>query len=412
MEYIRNTESGFFHDLNTAAEHIINFTSGMLNTNTIFIASNDGMTNTIIKAFNRKEQLVQEGDCMPFEASYCSLVLGEERAPLYIPDTSVSPLTSHLKVTEALGGRSFIGLPILLKDGSSYGTICAMDQVDYPYADSDVNTLNSMALFLAYVIELEHRVNELDVQTQILLDAKAEVENSSILKGNLIEMIVQEIRNPMNGVVGMTQLMMDSRLTPEQQEYIRILDESNHSLLTLLEDIQDYGKLNASGITAEQEPFDFNSTLSSVITQLEPMATDKRTALVHVSNPNIPSVLLGDALKLRQTLVNLTTDVLKLSKEGAVVLSSAPLPHSEYSKFMVEFSVTCTGLRLTADQLNLRLRSNSLPTSEVLETKEDVSLNWAISHKLIQIMGGALRVQRGLNQEIIIAFTLPFHILN
>ena len=104
---------GFYEDIKEAAAHIVDVLSGILKVNTIFVATNDGVTNVILEAFNRTEELVVKGSALPFTDSYCSLVLRDNGSVLTIPDTCEHPMTRSMGVTSGLGNRFFVGVPII-----------------------------------------------------------------------------------------------------------------------------------------------------------------------------------------------------------------------------------------------------------------------------------------------------------
>ncbi|MBE7681800.1 hypothetical protein [Paenibacillus sp. P13VS] len=100
---------GFYENVQEAASHIVDVLSGVLEVNTIFVATNDETTNVILEAFNRNEELVISGSELPFDSSYCSLVLRNTKENLIITDTAAHPLTCSMDVTKALGNRFFCG---------------------------------------------------------------------------------------------------------------------------------------------------------------------------------------------------------------------------------------------------------------------------------------------------------------
>lgn len=144
-----------YNNLLAASEHSLNLLSKFVGVNTLFIAVNDRNTNFILKALNRREQLVEEGSTVPFFESYCSLIAEGQDDSVVIADTTSSVLTRSMGITEKLGKTSFIGVPIALKDGSVVGTICGLDNRGYSYSENEVELLKTMATFFSYVVELE-----------------------------------------------------------------------------------------------------------------------------------------------------------------------------------------------------------------------------------------------------------------
>lgn len=111
--------TGFYEDITEAAAHIVDVLSGVLKVNTIFVATNDGVTNVILEAFNRTEELIVKGSVLSFNESYCSLVLRDTSSVLTIQNTCEHPMTRSMDVTNGLGNRFFVGVPIMRRSGET-----------------------------------------------------------------------------------------------------------------------------------------------------------------------------------------------------------------------------------------------------------------------------------------------------
>jgi diguanylate cyclase (GGDEF)-like protein len=138
-----------------AAEYIINVLKNFISANTILIALNDGTNNTILKSYNRDEQLVPQGMTLPLLQTYCNLVFQGAESLVVIPDTSKDPLTASMDITHKLGPCSFIGIPIATRNNPNYGTICAMDRHNIEISEKELMLLESMAALISYVVDLE-----------------------------------------------------------------------------------------------------------------------------------------------------------------------------------------------------------------------------------------------------------------
>ncbi|HZG56990.1 putative bifunctional diguanylate cyclase/phosphodiesterase [Paenibacillus sp.] len=136
-----------------ASQVIFKHLGETLDANALFLAENDTRTNWIVSAWNRDEPLVNEGGALRFERTYCKIVCDRD-GPVYIPDTAAEPTTMHLEVTDALGPRSFLGVPVYRRDGSRYGTICALDRPNR-LEPSALRHVEQAALFLGTLIDLE-----------------------------------------------------------------------------------------------------------------------------------------------------------------------------------------------------------------------------------------------------------------
>ncbi|OCA85212.1 GAF domain-containing protein [Pseudobacillus wudalianchiensis] len=138
-----------------AAESILRMMSKFIHINTLFIAKNDKCTNEIVKVLNRENTLLEEGDSLPFEETFCKLSVDKGKQILIIPDINENDLTLSLNVTKNLGGGCFIGIPIYYKDGENYGTICGLDTKPFQFTESHLELFETMASLLTYVLELD-----------------------------------------------------------------------------------------------------------------------------------------------------------------------------------------------------------------------------------------------------------------
>lgn len=398
-----------YQNVGDAADHIIKIIGGLIHINTIFIASNDGLNNVIMRAYNRDEHLVEEGSILPLELSYCSLVINNEKTksnmPLIIENTNENELTRHMDVTRSIGGGSFIGLPVRLRDGSIYGTICALDRNTYKFSEADIQTLETMTIFLAYVVELEKMVTDLQQKEMELEQARLKAEKSAQVNRNLLAIMGHEIRTPMTNIVGVADLMMDSEIDPQQQVYMDIIESSNQSMLTLVEDILSFSHMEEGATKIDQEPFDLMHTIHEVVTSLGTPLDDNPIALKMNTNPSELPLIYGDALRLRQILIN-TLNALRFNSVGQLTLSaSTAISDSDNN---VSLDITVHNSHMTVDITTLEQLFDSLKEANDMSWYQQygsIGLNLAISRKLIHLMNGEFEMNSG-EQGTIIRFNL------
>lgn len=398
-----------YQNVGDAADHIIKIIGGLIHINTIFIASNDGLNNVIMRAYNRDEHLVEEGSILPLELSYCSLVINNEKTksnmPLIIENTNENELTRHMDITRSIGGGSFIGLPVRLRDGSIYGTICALDRNTYKFSEADIQTLETMTIFLAYVVELEKMVTDLQQKEIELEQARLKAEKSAQVNRNLLAIMGHEIRTPMTNIVGVADLMMDSEIDPQQQVYMDIIESSNQSMLTLVEDILSFSHMEEGATKIDQEPFDLMHTIHEVVTSLGTPLDDNPIALKMNTNPSELPLIYGDALRLRQILIN-TLNALRFNSVGQLTLSaSTAISDSDNN---VSLDITVHNSHMTVDITTLEQLFDSLKEANDMSWYQQygsIGLNLAISRKLIHLMNGEFEMNSG-EQGTIIRFNL------
>lgn len=408
VRFIMNTSAMskiLYQNVGDAADHIIKIIGGLIHINTIFIASNDGLNNVIMRAYNRDEHLVEEGSVLPLELSYCSLVVNNKNGPLIIENTCDNELTRHMEITRSIGGGSFIGLPVRLKDGSIYGTICALDRNTYKFSKADIETLETMTIFLAYVVELENMVNDLKQKEKELEQARLKAEQSAQVNRNLLAIMGHEIRTPMTNIVGVADLMMDSAINTQQQDYMNIIESSNQSMLTLVEDILSFSHMEKGATEIDKEPFDLIFTIEEVVSSFEtPLDKNPMTLILSHSESTIP-LIYGDALRLRQTLIN-TINALRFNSIGKLTISvETMINHADNS---VSLEVAIHNSHMTMDMHTLEQLFDSLNEVNDMSWYQkygSIGLNLAISRKLIHLMNGEFELNSD-EQGTVIRFDL------
>ncbi|MCC9089749.1 MULTISPECIES: GAF domain-containing protein [Bacillus] len=161
-----------FHDASTS---ILNMMSQFIDVNTLFIAKNDQNTNQIVKVLNHDEQLLEEGEELPYEKTFCKLAV-DYQDTLVIPDISLDDRSRYLEVTKRLQAGSFIGVPIDFTDGTNYGTICGLDLRAQQFTEEHVYMFETMASLLSYVLELDRanrQIQQLSVPIVPVVDGVA-----------------------------------------------------------------------------------------------------------------------------------------------------------------------------------------------------------------------------------------------
>ncbi|MBC7915821.1 MAG: response regulator [Pyrinomonadaceae bacterium] len=255
-------------------------------------------------------------------------------------------------------------------------------------------------------IELVEMNQNLTIQREQEQQAREEADKANQAKSAFLATMSHEIRTPMNGVLGMTALLSETILNPEQQEYLEVIHTSGENLLAVINDILDFSKIESGSLELDPHTFELRNCVEDVMDLFSVKACETGLDLIYQIDHRVPVQIIADGMRLRQVLINLISNALKFTEKGEILVDVRLVKQHEDNSLTLGFEVRDTGIGIAPDKLSRLFKAFSQVDSSTTRKYGGTGLGLVISERLVDLMGGKISVESKEAEGTSFCFTI------
>ncbi|MCP4693009.1 MAG: response regulator [Desulfobacterales bacterium] len=303
----------------------------------------------------------------------------------------------------------WMGAPLRVKNEVMGAIVVQNYTTAHHFTRRDADILLAVSDQVAIAIERKRSEEALRKSERRANELAAKAEAAAKSKSEFLANMSHEIRTPMNAILGFTDLVLKTGLSDKQRDFMNRIREAGYSLLHIINDTLDFSKIEAGKMELERVEFNLHDVLNAISDMFAHKAAEKRIELIISVAPDAPCELIGDPLRLKQVLINLTNNAIKFTNEGEVMVKAAPI-RTRRDRALLEFSVKDSGIGVAGEKIGELFDSFVQADSSTTRRHGGTGLGLAICKKLVTIMGGSIHAKSRPGKGSAFYFQLQFPI--